>query len=97
MIRRMLLAGLLAVTAACPTALADTDPITESVKGRDLVYPIPATLCPLDESHPSDAATLSMMSGIYEPINRLAAVFVACGERAGMRDGTGDGTMRRYI
>lgn len=94
MIRGVLFAGLFVVSAACPPALADTDPITETVKGRDLVYPIPATFCPLDESQPSDAATVSMMSGIYEPINRLAAVFVACGERAAMRDGTGG--MRNY-
>ena len=94
MIRRALFAGLFVIIAACPAALADTDPIAETVKGRDLVYPIPATLCPLDQSHASDAATLSMMSGIYEPINRLAAVFVACGERAETRDGTGE--MRNY-
>ena len=89
MIRHVLLVGLFAVTAVCPAALADTDPITETMKGHDLVYPLPATMCPLDESHSSDAATLSMMSGIYEPINRLAAVFVACGERSALRDGTG--------
>ena len=49
MIRGVLFAGLFVVAAACPPALADTDPITETVKGRDLVYPIPATFCPLDE------------------------------------------------
>ena len=49
MIRGVLFAGLFVVSAACPPALADTYPITETVKGRALVYPIPATFCPLDE------------------------------------------------
>ncbi len=88
MIRRVLLAGLF-VVALVPRALAEADAITETVKGRDLVYPVPDSMCALDESYSSDAMMLSAMSLIYEPINRLAAVFVDCAERSALRDGTG--------